>query len=182
MGLAAIIDLEARASAAVAYRRRLSESPHCAQRAPHLPPPAARPTPAPTRAQSRGRAWGWRHSAPWSSASPCSSPAETDDALFRLPERVAVPRDSTGSSAPNSLSRHAAGSVASTVILGTGKGRRRSAPDSSPSALPCPGNQLIGRSTARCHLDVLTPMHAESSSVCTVMGTGVEKATLGAGV
>ena len=62
------------------------------------------------------------------------------------------------------------------------KRRRRSAPDSSPSALPCPGNQLIGRSTARCHLDVLTPMHAESSSVCTVMGTGVGKATLGAGV
>ena len=63
-----------------------------------LPCPETQP-----RAQSRGRAWGWRHSAPWSSASPCSSPAETDDALLRLPERVAVPRDSTGSSAPNSV-------------------------------------------------------------------------------
>ena len=105
-GACGFIDLEARASAAVAYRRRLSESPHCAQRAPHPPPRAARPPPAPARAQSRGRAWGWRHSAPWSSASPCSSPAETDDALLRLPERVAVPRDSTGSSsAPNSLCR-----------------------------------------------------------------------------
>ena len=98
----------------------------CAQRAPHPPPRAARPPPAPARAQSRGQAWGWRHSAPWSSASLCSSPAGTDDALLRLPERVTVPRDSTGSSsAPKSLcaARHTAGSVASTVILGTGKGK-----------------------------------------------------------
>ena len=120
------IDLEARASAAVPYRRRLSESPPCAQRAPHPPPRAARQPPAPARAQSRGQAWGWRHSTPWSGASPCLSPADTDDALLRLPERVTVPRNSTGSSsAPKSLcaARHTAGSVASTVILGTGKGK-----------------------------------------------------------
>ena len=78
-------------------RRRLPppQSPHCAQRA---SPRAARPPPASARAQSRDRAWGWRHSAPWSSASPCLSPADTDDALLRLPERVTVPRNSTGSS------------------------------------------------------------------------------------
>ena len=57
--------------------------------------------------------------------------------------------------------RHAAGSVASTVILGTGEGKaaprlsRASAPDSSPSALPWPGSQLLVLSTARRHLDVL---------------------------
>ena len=81
-------------------RRRLPppQSPHCAQRASHPPPRAARPPPASARAQSRDRAWGWRHSAPWSSASPCLSPADTDDALLRLPERVTVPRNSTGSS------------------------------------------------------------------------------------
>ena len=62
------------------------------------------------------------------------------------------------------------------------RGGRRSAPDSSPSALPCPGSQLVVLSTARRHLDVLTPMHAEASSACTVMRTGVRKATLGAGV
>ena len=93
-----LYDLEARDSADVAYCRRLSESPHCAYRAPNPPPRAAGPLPAPARAQSRGRAWRWRHSAPWSSASPCSSPTGTDDALLRLPERVAEPRDSTGSS------------------------------------------------------------------------------------
>ena len=97
-GACGFIDLEARASAAVPYRRRLSESPPCAQRAPHPPPRAARQPPAPARAQSRGQAWGWRHSTPWSGASPCLSPADTHDALLRLPERVTVPRNSTGSS------------------------------------------------------------------------------------
>ena len=121
-GACGFINLEARDSAAVAYHRRLSESPHCKQRAPHLPPRAARPPPPPARAQSRGRAWGWRHSAPWSSASPCSSPAGTDDALFRLPERVAVPRDSTGlSSAPTSLC--AAGRRHRRVHIHLGDGR-----------------------------------------------------------
>ena len=89
------IDLEARASAAVAYRRR---NRHIVRSARRIPPRAARPPPASARAQSRDRAWGWRHSAPWSSASPCLSPADTDDALLRLPERVTVPRNSTGSS------------------------------------------------------------------------------------
>ena len=65
---------------------------------------------------------------------------------------------------------------------GRAKGRRRSAPGSRPSALPCPGSQLLVRSTARRHLDILTPIHAEASSACSVMGTGVGKATLGAGV
>ena len=41
---------------------------------------------------------------------------------------------------------------------------------------------LLVLSTARRHLDVLTPMHAEASSACAVMGTGMGKATLGAGV
>ena len=45
-----------------------------------------------------------------------------------------------------------------------------------PTALALPALVLP------CHLDVWTPMHAEASSVCTVMGTGVGKATLGAGV
>jgi len=44
------------------------------------------------------------------------------------------------------------------------------------------GSHLIGLSTAARHLDVLTPMHAEASCTCTVMGTGVGKKTLGAGV
>ena len=107
-------------------RRRLPppQSPHCAQRASHPPPRAARPPPASARAQSRDRAWGWRHSAPWSSASPCLSPADTDDALLRLPERVTVPRNSTGSSsAPKSFCTNAAGSVACTVILLIGDGQ-----------------------------------------------------------
>ena len=47
---------------------------------------------------------------------------------------------------------------------------------------PHRGSQLLVLSTARRHLDVYTPMHAEASSACTVMGTGVGKATLGAGV
>ena len=51
---------------------------------------------------------------------------------------------------------------------GRAKGRRRSAPGSRPSALPCPGSQLVVFSTARRHLDVLTPAHAEASSACTV--------------
>ena len=47
-----------------------------------------------------------------------------------------------------------------------------------------PGSQLLVLSTARSsspgyHLDVLKPMHAEASSTCAVMGTGVGKATLG---
>ena len=53
---------------------------------------------------------------------------------------------------------------------------------SRPSALPCPGSQLLVLSTARRHLDILTTIHVEASSACTVMGTGVGKATLGAGV
>ena len=125
------------------------------------------------------RAWGRRRSAPWSSASPCSSPTGTDDALLRLPERVAVTRGSTGSSStPNSL--QAASRPQSS--WGRAKGRRRSAPGSRPSALPCPGSQVPVRSTARRHLDILTPIHAEASSACSVMRTGVGKATLGAGV
>ena len=41
---------------------------------------------------------------------------------------------------------------------------------------------MLVRSTARRHLDILTPIHAEASSACSVMRTGVGKATLGAGV
>ena len=63
---------------------------------------------------------------------------------------------------------------------GRARGGRRSAP--SPCALPCPGSQLVVISPAWRHLDVLTPMHAEASRACTVMGTGVGISTLGAGV
>ena len=96
----------------------------------------------------------------------------------------AVLRDSTGRPLSTNIVVRVTPQAASRPqsSWGRGRGRRRSAPDSSPSALPWPGSQLLVLSTARPHLDVLTPMHAEASSACTVMGTGVGKATLGAGV
>ena len=55
---------------------------------------------------------------------------------------------------------------------GRARGRRRSALGSRPSALPCPGSQLIVFSTARRHLDVMTPAHAEASSAQHSHGDG----------
>ena len=69
----------------------------------------------------------------------------------------AVLRDSTGRPLSTNIVVRVTPQAASRPqsSWGRGRGRRRSAPDSSPSALPWPGSQLLVLSTARRHLDVL---------------------------
>ena len=80
----------------------------------------------------------------------------------------AVLRDSTGRPLSTNIivrvTPQAASRPQSSWGRGRGRRRRASAPDSSPSALPWPGSQLLVLSTARRHLDVLKPMHAEAKA------------------
>ena len=158
--------------------------------------PSALPWPGsqlPARAQSWGRAGRERRSAPGSSASPSSSPAGTDEhAPLRLPYSARRPPSAvlrncrlnrSSSQHQHRCARHAARRVHSHLGDGGGEGDARRLTLALVRCRP-PGSQLLVLSTARSsspgyHLDVLKPMHAEASSTCAVMGTGVGKATLG---
>ena len=161
--------------------------------------PSALPWPGsqlPARAQSWGRAGRERRSAPGSSASPSSSPAGTDEhAPLRLPYSARRPpcsetADSTGRPLSTNIVVRVTPQAASRPLRvhshlgdGGGEGDARRLTLALVRCRP-PGSQLLVLSTARSsspgyHLDVLKPMHAEASSTCAVMGTGVGKATLG---